>query len=58
MNKLQSVKNQCQYFGHLPYWAYLPYVTYSQLIPTDYSDIFQLITVDQQVGFFLMIPNS
>jgi len=30
------VKNQCQFFGHLPDWADLPYATYSQLISTDF----------------------
>jgi len=33
------VKNQLQYFGHLPYWADLPYVTYLQLISADFSHI-------------------
>jgi len=37
MNKLQSVKNKCQYFGHLPYWTDLTYMTYLQLISAEFS---------------------
>jgi hypothetical protein len=37
MNKSQSVKNQCQFFGHLADWADLTYVTYLQLISANFS---------------------
>ena len=33
------MKNQLWYFGHLPYWADLPYGTYLQLVSTDFSHI-------------------
>jgi len=36
MNKSWSVKNQCQYLGHLANWADLPYATYLQLISADF----------------------
>ena len=39
MNRSWSVKNKLQYFGHLPYWADLPYGTYLQLLSTDFSHI-------------------
>ena len=50
MNRSWSVQNQLQYFGHLPYWADLPYGTYLQLLSTDFSHILTHSSLSMQIS--------